>query len=128
VKQRLRIKNEEDDRLIPLVSAYVFLQERNPRKLVRRSDAERYAFVIENLPQMRCTGKQLYEALQKLNPKPSPATICRWGQEIGCPVYKRKYKNKVYTERQVQLWVEKIISQTHFRFADHGKIDETPFG
>jgi hypothetical protein len=113
----LQIKDESDTKLLPVVSAYAELRKLNRYGAIRLSDVRRYAFIKQNLPKLRCTGEQLYESLQRMTPTPSRATIYRWGTEIGCPMRKRK----AYSEKELQLWVEKVITQTSFRFKD-GKI------
>jgi hypothetical protein len=97
---------------ILLVRAYAQLRLLNPNRIVRLEDVQRYEFICSNLPQLSCNGAQLFEALQRLEPKPSKATVYRWGQEIGVAFS----VNKVYTESELQQWVIKIASQTKFKF------------
>jgi hypothetical protein len=118
IKGRLQIKDESDTKLLPVVSAYAELRKLNRFGTIRLSDVRRYAFIKQNLPKLRCTGEQLYESLERMKPKPSRATIYRWGTEIGCPMR----KGKTYSERELQLWVEKVITQTSFRFKN-GQIE-----
>lgn len=114
IKGRLQIKDENDTKLLPVVSAYAELRKANRFGTIRLSDVRRYAFIKQNLPKLRCTGRELYEALERMTPKPSRATIYRWGDEIGCPMR----KDKTYSERELQLWVQKVITQTRFKFKD----------
>lgn len=113
-----KIKNylgiSEELAYINLVSACAELRKRNPYDTINRIDAQRYAFVSENLPRLQCTGYELYGALQRMQPQPSKATIYRWGIEIGCPMR----LDKKYSHLEVQKWILKLISQTRFKFSE----------
>ncbi len=107
--------------VILLVRAYAQLKLLNPNRTIRLSDVQRYEFICSNLPQLSCNGAQLFEALQRLEPRPSKPTIYRWGQEIGVPFS----VDKIYTEFEIQQWVKKIASQTKFKFRQPKSIGVT---
>lgn len=116
VKRDWAIKDQDETttKLFPLVGAIASLRKLNPKKRIKKIDVVVYTTISQNLPRLTCNGVQLYEALQRLNPQPSVKTLYRWGINIGVPL--RKSKSVVYTPQQIQQWVQKISSQTRFKF------------
>ncbi|NET60427.1 MAG: hypothetical protein F6K47_31090 [Symploca sp. SIO2E6] len=115
VKSRLKINDEDDEVLLPVVNAYGRLRRLNPNRSVTRSNVSLYLSILDNMPQFQCSGEDLLEVLQRLEPQPSLATIYRWGHEIGCPFHKKAQ----YSDTDLKKWITKIIEQTKFKFPNN---------
>jgi hypothetical protein len=116
VKSRLKInsENESDPKILPIIRAYAQLRKLNPYRCVTLTDALTYHGVTASMPDVTCTGIDLWASLKRLEPAPSDCIIYKWGKEIGVPM--RKTSTDWYDPEQVNKWIIKVVSQTKFKF------------
>lgn len=105
VKRQLNINDDDDLSQVQVVRAFANLRKKAPLTKFTRLDAEQYIWLSETLPRLYCTGSQLKEALMRLDPQPSTATIYRWGKEIGCGFS----LTAKYTPSDLEKWLEKVL-------------------
>jgi hypothetical protein len=60
----------------------------------------------------QCTGVEIYNLVQQINPRPSDSTLYRWGDEIGL----KFSKERVYVGDEVNQWVEKIVTNPRYKY------------
>ncbi|NER51609.1 MAG: hypothetical protein F6J92_34200 [Symploca sp. SIO1A3] len=117
VKNRLGLhsidENVPDIEIVELVKAYAFLRRLYPNRPIAKAKVEQYLTIRNNLPNFHsCSGQELYEIFQRLEPCPSDATIYRWGEQIGC----KFGKYKIYNTEQINRWVEFLARNPNFKF------------
>jgi hypothetical protein len=106
IKSQLNISDDSDLSHAPIVRAAAILRRKSPKKRITRLDCEQYVWLSENMPKLYCSGRQLWEALQRLKPHP-PSRVCvfKWGREIKSPFY----LNAWYTPEDLEKWLEKVL-------------------
>lgn len=119
VKKRLKIKEPIDadtrEEKESQLRVYLYLAKRYPNRSIKADLVQRFTelkcFLVDK-KFSRCTGREIYELVSKLQPTPSESTIYRWGEEIAIPFS----KFKTYFDSEVNEWVVKIATNPKYSY------------
>jgi hypothetical protein len=119
VKQRLGIKepvpSDQKAETARRIRVYVYLRKRYPNRGISMITVQRFIDVklfLAGKSFSQCTGVEIYNLVQQINPRPSDSTLYRWGDEIGL----KFSKERVYVGDEVNQWVEKIVTNPRYKY------------
>ena len=118
VKSRLEIDESLDTAQEDWLKlrCYAHLRKMHPNKHLSATLVSRFVCLREFLGGKhfsgKCSGKEIYAVIQSLRPRPSDATVYRWGKDIGIEFS----KSRVYFDKEVIKWIEKIALNPRYEY------------
>lgn len=113
IKASLDLDSQESENRLALLKCHAYLRNKHPGKKITLDYVVSFVELKVKLLGSNiesCTGREIFQFFEELDPKPNRRTIYRWGKKIGIDFSMKKS----YQSQELNEWIEWVASNPNY--------------